>query len=112
MNLFDGLQQSALIITRTTFGYDAVWVPSGQQATIAGRVLLKEPTSEYELDGVTFTPFCSVMEYHTGTFPGLFDAVRSKKNETVTVNGVPYWVRTVTSKYDGKTYIAIIERKQ
>ncbi len=109
-NLFDHFQTNALSIARRVFGYDAVWTKS-TGGTENGRVLLKEPTSDYELGGVTFTPFCSVMEYHQGTFSELFNAVNSKRNESVSVNGVDYYVRTVTAKNDGKTYIAIIERK-
>lgn len=98
-------------IANRVYGYDATWQPSVGGSLQTGRVLLKEPTSDYELGGVTFTPFCSIMEYFVGVFPELFNAANNKRNETVTVNDVEYYVRTVTAKYDGKTFVAVIERK-
>lgn len=93
----------------TVFGYDASWIPSAGGQAIAGRVLLKEPTKEYDLNGVPVTPFIRILEWRKGVLPGLFEAIREKKNETVAVNGTSYYCRTVEADYDGKTYRAEVE---
>lgn len=109
-NLFDHFQKNALSITRRVFGYDAIWIRStGGQ--VAGRVLLKEPTEAYDVNGVAFSPFHSIMEWHEGTFEGLFELARGKKNEQVQVNGRMYYVRTPYADYDGKVFRVIVERQ-
>lgn len=111
MNLFDGIQRQMFDTVSKMYGYNASWTPSAGGAAVTGRVLLKEPTNEYELNGVEFTPFLSIMEYRQGVLNGLMEAVRSKRNETVVVDGVEYFVRTCTAKYDGKTIVAVVQRK-
>ena len=110
MNLFDNIQKQMFDTVGTVYGYDAVWTPSIGGDDVAGRVLLKEPTQEYDVNGVPYTPFHSIMEYRSGVFEGLFDAVRSKRNEVVTIGSLTYFVRHVEAAYDGKTYRASIEK--
>ena len=112
MNLFDSIQNQMFDTIGKVYGYDAVWTPSVGGANVAGRVLLKEPTQDYDVNGVPFTPFHSIMEYRLGVFEGLFDAVRSKRNELVTIGTSSYYVRHVEAAYDGKTYRASLEKTE
>lgn len=109
MNLFDALQDGMFDTVSDVYGYDASWTPSAGGAPVTGRVLLKEPTKEYDLNGVPVTPFHRILEWRKGVLPELFEAIRAKRNERVTINGQQYWCRTVQADYDGKTYRAEIE---
>jgi hypothetical protein len=109
MNLFDNIQRQMFNTVSNVYGYDAIWNKS-TGGTVTGRILLKEPTKEYDLNGVPFTPFNSIMEYQTGVFEGLFEAARKKTTETVTIGGVEFYVRHVEAVYDGRTYRADLEK--
>lgn len=109
MNLFDGIQDGMFDTVGKTFGYDASWIPSAGGAAITGRVLLKEPTKEYDLNGVPVTPFIRILEWRKGVLPGLFEAIRAKRNEIVNVQASQYYCRTVEADYDGRTYRAEVE---
>lgn len=110
MNLFDGIQDLMFDTVGRIYGIDASWTPSAGGTAQTGRVLLKEPTQEYDMNGVPYTPFHRIMEYRKGVFPGLFEAARQKRNESVTINGAQYYVRNVRAEYDGRTLKAEIEK--
>ena len=109
MNLFDGIQDRMFDTVGKVYGYDATWTPSAGGAEVQGRVLLKEPTKEYDLNGVMFQPAHRILEWRKGVLDGLFEAIRAKQNERVTVNGNEYFCRTAEAAYDGRTYKANIE---
>lgn len=91
-------------------GYDATWHASGGDQV--GRVLFNDPSKKTPLAGVQFQPDGIVMEYHDGTFPGLFELVYGGDYEQeVTINDTRYVVRHVAKEYDGKSYVARIEIK-
>lgn len=108
MNIFDDLQNMMFDVVSDTMGYDAVWITASPQKT--ARVLLKEPTEQYDLNGVPYSPFNYMMEYRRGEFDGLIDNVRHNSDERLLINGSEYYVRTIQAAYDGKTYRALLEK--
>ena len=112
MSAFDQLQKNTYDIVSTNFGDDASWCPAANpSATMSGKVLLKEPTTDIELGQVTYTPGTAIMEYYPAIFPGLQDSVNHGVIEEVIVNGTEYYVRAVPAKYDGKVIIAVLQIK-
>lgn len=108
-NLFDELQEGAFDVVTDTMGYDAAW------GSFTGRVLFNQPTEMERLGKQTPTIYNDktyIMEYREGVFPGLFEAVRASKQkaEKMTVNEIEYMVRKVEKKYDGKNYVATLEK--
>jgi hypothetical protein len=91
------------------FGYSASWTPSAGGPTQNCTVLFKDPTREMELSGVEYMPLSILMEYNVLDFVGLRDAANAHLPESVTVDGIVYNVRQVNAKYDGKTFIAVLE---
>jgi hypothetical protein len=110
-NIFDGMQDRLFDLTTTTFGYDASWAPSDESDPQAGRVNYRRPNEKDTIaNGVDYMPFAYFMEYKEGVFSGLQEAVRSGSIETVIINGVSHYVRSVHRVYDGKTFQAHLER--
>lgn len=108
-NLFDDLQEGAFDVVTDTMGYDAAW------GLFTGRVLFNEPTMPEGLSQPVVARYSNKtynLEYREGLFPGLFEAVRKAKAKTekITVNGMEYHIRTIEKKFDGKNYIATLER--
>lgn len=113
-NLFDGLESSAFDVVTNTMGYDAEWIPSNGSYPqgYTARVLFKNPEDDYKLSTANYSSFNYKMEYRLDFFPGLKTTVdTAQTEETVTVNGLNYYVRGIDTKYDGKTYIATLELK-
>jgi hypothetical protein len=110
-NLFDGIRDSAFDVTLATFGYDASWIPvaTPEADPFTARVHYKDPNEKESLGGVEYTPLSPFMEYRSPSFPGLYESARNNNGEIVTVNGAQYTVRSVERKFDGKTYMAILE---
>ena len=108
MNLFDGIQDAAFDVVTNTMGYDAVWEPSDGPVHVSGRVLFNDPSKGKEVGSTEYLPLNYFLEYKEGVFPGLKDAVDESKPEIIVVNGLSYNVTQVKTKYDGKTYIAIL----
>lgn len=109
MNPFDAIQENAFDTVTATMGYDATWTPQGTTTEQTARILLKEPTQEYSQEGFRYTPFNYLMEYRRGFFNGLIDSARRNASEIVTIGENTYYVRSVRAKYDGKTYVALLE---
>jgi hypothetical protein len=111
-NIFDNMRDSLFDLTTQTFGYDASWTPvGGESPTQTGRVHFRRPTEKDVLtNGVEYMPFVFFMEYKEGVFTGLLDSVRNGVLETVTVNGINHYVRSVGRAYDGETLQAHLER--
>lgn len=110
MNGFDSIQRVTWNIVANTMGYDATWSPADGSDAQAARVLLKEPTKEYELAGVNYTPLTFIAEYFQPDWAGLYDSVAGGASETVTINGVQYYVQHITAINDGRNYRAVLQR--
>lgn len=92
-------------------GEPAIWL-SSNHGEIIGDVLFKDPTEaepvgdsesyEYRISNAT-------AEYDTGTFPGLKNAVDAESTEYMIIRGQQYLVIGVTTKFDGKIYVAQLE---
>jgi hypothetical protein len=114
VNLFDRLQATAFDVVTATIGYDASWSPSIGGTTQQGKVLLKNPTEakgylgnqDYNLP--EFDPNHWIIEYRSGIFNGLKESADNRNTEYVTVNGQQFFVKSVSSKYDGKNLIAAL----
>lgn len=108
---FDNMQRGTVERVNNLFGFPAVWNPSDDSDQQTAKILFEDPTRLMELGGlVEYNPQNVLMEYKEGDFVGLREAANSGANETVIVDGVSYNVRQVDLKYDGKTYIAILEK--
>jgi len=109
-NIFDSLQDNLFNLTTTVFGYDAEWQPSAGGTLQTAKVHFKKPTSARDVHyEVVFDPVMHMMEYKFGDFVGLYESVRANNNETVTIEGIDYYIRQITAHWDGKTYQAQIE---
>lgn len=109
-NHFDHLQSRVFKTAGRFFGTSAVWTPSDGGDEITGDILFNDPYDKEELGGML--PYDKPdprMEWEKGTLPGLFEAVKARKLETVTINGLTYQVQSVRSKADGKTYEANLQ---
>ena len=110
MNAFDAIQRGTWEIVARTMGYDGTWSPADGSSAQPARVLLKEPTKEYELGGVNYTPLTFIAEYFQPDWAGLYESVSAGGAETVTINSVDYYVAHVTAINDGKNYRAVLQR--
>lgn len=113
MNAFDAYQEAAFDVVSNTMGYDASWTPSAGGPTQTCKALLKNPTEAQAFQPVghelpEYNPHHWMMEYRQGNFEGLKVAVDSNEVEEVTVNGQTFNVSAVYTKFDGKTYYAIL----
>jgi hypothetical protein len=112
---FDSIQNRMVTKVENLYGYLAVWIPSGDPPPgLSATILFKDPTSGKDLSGINeYNPLHILMEYKLNDFAGLRDAANSNTNEVVIIDeeGGPrqYHVRQVNAKYDGKTFIAILE---
>lgn len=110
-NLFDSIQNRLFDITTNTFGETASWTSSETNEVRTGRVHYRRPTEKDMMtNGMEYMPFVFFMEYKEGVFDGLEAAVRSGLTESVTINGVAHYVRSVERVFDGKTIQAHLER--
>ena len=111
MTEFDDMAAQAFSTVAALMGEDAVWhSSSGNEVT--GKVLFKNPTEplpigdseqyEYRPDDVT-------VEYYASTFDGLKEAVDAGNKEYITAREMTYFIREITTKFDGKTYVAHLE---
>lgn len=108
MGLFDHLQHTAFKVVSQTMGYSASWQPLAGGALKTAVVLFKDATQTAKLLDQPFDPKLHLAEYQQGDFSGLFEAVNNGAEEQIKVNGINYGVLDVTSKFDGKTYIATL----
>jgi hypothetical protein len=93
-------------------GENAVWHRSNK-GIVEGKVLFKNPTEPLkigETEQYEYRPSTATIEYFEGAFSGLKKAVdRGGKPQYLTVQGKKYTVVEITTKFDGKTYVAHIE---
>lgn len=108
---FDRMAQMAVKSVTNLMGESAIWL-SSNHGEIPGEILFKDPTEadpigdsesyEYRISNAT-------AEYYAGMFPGLKDAVDGEQTEYMIVRGQQYLVIGVTTKFDGKIYVAQLE---
>jgi len=114
-NIFDTLKTKAFDVVTNLMGYDAAWTHSVSDILLTAEVGYLDPSEKAELSGIdtwdSETPF---MEYRTGFFLGLKEAVDAGQTEYVYIthrgepdNYIGYFaVREVRTKYDGDTFVA------
>jgi len=112
MSLFDSIAKTTFSIVEQIMGDVAIWVPSlgGEQQT--AKVLYNNPESKQTLgdvDKYEYSPYNYWFEYYEGQFPGLKSSIDSGNIEIVTINNIQLNIREVTTKYDGKNYVAFGE---
>lgn len=121
MNPFDRLKKTAHRTITNFFGYDAVWVSSLSGVTHTARVGFKDPSEKEYLAGLEdFNENRPYMDYFVSDFVGLKDSVDSGNGEVITIydkdaEGVQFVkgifdVMKITTKSDGDTYIATMQR--
>lgn len=108
MNQFDSLKKRAFDTVTHVMGYDATWVSSESNESFTARVGYKDPSEAQELSGIdSWNPDQPFMEYRTGFFAGLKEAVDDAQPEFVTIAGIGYFaVKEVQTKFDGDTFVA------
>lgn len=112
-NLFDSLQDNTFDVAANTMGYPATWQPAAGGTQLTATVLYNDDTQQYELSNMDFEPTRWRMEYRYPFFTGLKENVDSNENETVIITlpggQTEFYVRKISSKFDGKTFTAYLE---
>jgi hypothetical protein len=113
MNAFDSLQGAMMDTVANVMGYDVTWLPSTGGEQQLAIVLYNGPTEKEKLFDANYDPDKRMLEYKDGSFPGLFELVRTNNSlEEITIVGIgTFYVKSVKKKWDGKTYEAQIEYK-
>jgi hypothetical protein len=108
---FDELAEQAFSTVTALMGENAVWHSSNGHFE-SGRILFKNPTEPLPIgdsEQYEYRPNNVTVEYYAGTFGGLKEAVDAGNKEYITVGETDYFIREITTKFDGKTYVAHIE---
>ena len=111
MTDFDKLAGQVFSTVSTLMGENAVWHKS-KSKQVEGQVLFKNPTEPIQIgktEQYEFRPTQATAEYYKGEFEGLKKQVDAKIPQFMSVKGKKYLVTEVTSKFDGKTYVAHLE---
>jgi hypothetical protein len=111
MTEFDDMAAQTFSTVAALMGESAVWHSSdGHEVT--GKILFKNPTEPLPIgdsEQYEYRPNNVTVEYYAGTFDELKDAVDEGKKEYITVREATYFVQDITTKFDGKTYVAHLE---
>lgn len=87
-------------------GFAATW------GEFTERVGFKNPTEEMRVAGVDYDPTAWTMEYRDDHFVGLEAAVSVRGSaQVVEIEGKEYWVRRVSRRLDGRTFVAELQPK-
>ena len=108
---FDNLAGQVFSTVIELMGDNAVWHRS-KSKTVEGKVLFKNPTEPLkmgETEQYEYRPTQATAEYYNGDFEGLKKKVDNKIPQYMSVRGNRYLVTEVTTKFDGKTYVAHLE---
>jgi hypothetical protein len=113
MSMFDTLQDTAFSVVTTTMGDAGSWIPSGGGAEQTAKVLYNGPTEKEKLLSAEYDPERVYIEYQSGSFPGLFETVKSSATmEVITITGKgDFYVKSVTKEWDGKSFKAYLKFK-
>lgn len=119
-NIFDSLKIQAFNVVTDVMGYDASWTSSESEIILTAKVGFKDPSEKQELSGIdSWNPDQPFMEYRTGFFTGLKEAVDRGLTEYVLITQrnapseiVGYFsVSEVKTKVDGDTFMARLIRE-
>lgn len=108
---FDVLQNGLFDTVKNQFGFSASWTAADSSAYWEGLVLFRNPTQVAALAGFgQYDPTMWEMEYKEGDFPGLRELVDIRATEEmVVIDGVMYYVRSVSAIFDGRTFKATLQ---
>jgi hypothetical protein len=112
MNDFEQLAGQVFSTITDLMGEDAVWHSS--KGDIKGNGLFKDPSQPVVIgknEGYEYLPAEAAFEYYAGSFSGLKESVKERNEEYFTVRAKKYLVAEITSKFDGKTYVAHLNPK-
>lgn len=105
---FDALAGQVFGTISNLHGTEAVW----PAASMTGKVLFRNPTEAMRIgdaENYEYRPASCTAEYYAGTFDGLREAVDGGGKEYLIIEGYTFFVTGVTTKFDGKTYVAHLE---
>ena len=118
VNAFDQQAAKVFDVAARKMGYPCSWTPSQGGEENTARVLYHDAFKAYKITGIDYDPRYFVMEYKQGDFSALKEAVDQNLGETVSItfNDDPltvkdYFVRKVDPIRDGRTYMAVLEKK-
>jgi hypothetical protein len=114
MTEFDDMATQVFSTVTALMGEPAVW-HSSTGCEVTGKILFKNPTEPLPIgdsEQYEYRPNNVTIEYYAGTFDGLKEAVDEGKKEYITVGEITYFVQDITTKFDGKTYVAHLEPHQ
>lgn len=92
-------------------GEPAFWLTSNDEK-VPGRVLFKDPTEPVQIgdaEGYEYRVSTAIAEYYEGTFTELKPSVDAENTEYLEVRGQKYLVIEVSTKFDGRIYVAHLE---
>ena len=92
-------------------GETAFWLSSNGGRT-PGNILFKNPSEPIQIgdsEGYEYRPGNATAEFYEDIFPGLKQAVDNETTEYLEIRGQQYLVVSVTTKFDGKIYVAQLE---
>lgn len=110
-NIFDGLRDMAFDTTTNVMGKDASWTPSTGGPMQTARVHFENADASQKLGDIEYQPVQPTMEYRKPFFSGLKASVDANNDESVTIDGIIYYVRSVKAIKDGNTLVAILDTK-
>jgi hypothetical protein len=113
MSPFDDMARQAFATVAGVMGQRATWQPSGGGGEVSGMVLFSNPTEPKPIgdsERYEYRPNNATAEYCIGTFDGLKEAVDVGEKEYITIGEDAYFVQEVTTKFDGNTYVAHLEK--
>jgi hypothetical protein len=111
MTEFDDMARQAFSNVTALMGENAVW-HSSDGNKVPGRVLFKNPTEPLPIgdsEHYEYRPNNVTIEYYADTFTGLKEAVDAGNKEYIIARETTYFIQAITTKFDGKTYVAHLE---
>jgi hypothetical protein len=114
MDDFDLLAGHVFSSVTSLMGGEAVWHKSKSE-TVTGKVLFKNPTEPVNIgdtEKYEYRPNSATAEYYEGTFERLKERVDKfgRRPQILEIKGQRYAVVSVETKFDGKTFVAYLEK--
>ena len=108
-SIFDQYRKTVFATAETVFGTSAIWTSSMGGSTVEGKVLLNNPTEKMAMAGIDYDPTAWRIEFTPDQFPGIKDLVDTRAtSEVFSINGQDFYVAQIDTKFDGQTYVAIL----
>ena len=108
MTDFDNFAGQVFLTVTNLMGENAIWQKS-KSKQVEGKILFKDPTEPIQIGDIEkydYRPTQATVEYYKGSFDGLKRKVDAKIPQYMLVRGKKYLITEITSKFDGKTYVA------